>query len=152
MSDPDNTLTELTLPAPPATGSRAGWQRIDWGEAARLLAGGAGIVAAAAALGCEPQRLERNLRRSAKFRHRIDRMHAQMQLTARLRFAALGDAAARQMQEQSKLDGRLLQWMGDRLNLARAGTFTTAEELAGAVQALPRKPVKSARKPGANGI
>lgn len=152
MPDPHNTLADNAFPTSAAAGSRAGWHRIDWGEAARLLAGGAGIAAAAAALGCEPQRLERNLRRSAKFRHRIDRMHAQMQLTARLRFAALGDVAARQMQEQSKLDRRLLQWMGDRLNLARAGTFTTAEELADTVQALPRKLVKSGRKPGANGI
>lgn len=140
-------------PAEPRPGPRAGWRKVNWGEAARLLAGGASIEVAAAALGCEPQRLERNLRRSAKFRHRIDRMHARLRLTARLRFAALGDEATRQMEHYAtKLDSRLLQWVGDRLQLAETGTFSTADELAGAVEAMPRKFSKSAAKPGLNGI
>lgn len=148
MADPDNLLAGQDSLSPAQPGDPAGPKRIDWGEAARLLAGGASIEAAAVALGCEPQRLERNLRRSTKFRHRIDRAHAQIKLTARLRFAALGDEATRQMQEKAtRLDGGLLRWMGDRLNLAAVATFSTAEELAGAVQSMPRKSTKSPAKP-----
>jgi hypothetical protein len=130
-----------------SSGPRQHWKKVDWRWAAQLMAGGATIEAAAVTLGCEPDRLLRNLRRSAKFRHRIDREVERMKLSARLRFAALGEDATRQMQRQAHdLDPRLLQWLGDKLNLNREFRATMGEQWAEAVRAPERrKPVQTGR-------
>jgi hypothetical protein len=120
---------------------------LNWNKAAQLIAGGATVEAAAATLGCEPSRILRNLRRSARFRHRIDREVERMKLSARLRFAALGEDATRQLQRQAHtLDPRLLQWLGEKLSLNREFRATLGEQWAEAVRAparrkLPPKPV-----------
>ena len=125
---------------PEATVDRRHWKKVDWGKAAQLLAGGASVEAAAIALGCEPDRLLRNLRRSARFRHRIDREVDRMKLSTRLRFAALGEDATRQLQRQAHaLDPRLLQWLGDKLNLNQEFRATLGDQWAAAVRTPERR-------------
>jgi hypothetical protein len=135
---------------PERTGPRAHWKKVDWGRAARLIAGGATVEAAAAALGCGPDRLLRNLRRSAKFRYRIDHEVERMKLSARLRFAALGEEATRQMQRQAhELDPRLLQWLGEKLNLNQQLRATLGDQWAEAARTPPRR--KAAPMPAQTG-
>lgn len=140
-------------PLPEKTGPRAHWKKVDWGRAARLIAGGSTVETAAAALGCDPDRLLRNLRRSAKFRYRIDREVERMKLSARLRFAALGEDATRQMQRQAhELDPRLLQWLGEKLNLSVELRATLGDQWAQAARTPPRrKPPQMAAQTGRNG-
>lgn len=177
MIDPDNPLISREIPSdaeleaartainqaigwvPPAhprperTGPRRHWKTVDWNRAAQLIAGGATIEAAAASLGCAPERILRNLRRSAKFRHRIDRAADRMKLSARLRFAALGEEATRQIQRHTdQLDPRLLQWLGEKLNLNRELRATMGEQWAEAVRSQARqKPVQKPVQTGRNG-
>lgn len=128
-------------------GDRRHWRKVDWSKAAQLIAGGASIEAAATALHCEPARLLRNLRRSAKFRHRIERTAERMKLSARLRFAALSEDTTRQLQRQAHdLDPRLLQWLGEKLNLNQEFRATLGEQWAAAVR-MParRKPAQTGR-------
>jgi len=129
-----------THPVPQASGRRS--CRLDWNKAAQLIAGGATVEAAATTLGCRPDRILRNLRRSARFRHRIDREVERMKLSARLRFAALGEDATRQMQRQAHdLDPRLLQWLGEKLNLNRELRATMGDQWAEAVRTPARRKV-----------
>lgn len=127
-------------PAASGSGPRRDWKKVDWGKAAQLLAGGASVEAAAIALGCEPDRVLRNLRRSKRFRHRIDREVERMKLSTRLRFAALGEDATRQLQRQAHtLDPRLLQWLGDKLNLNQEFRATFGDQWAAAVRTPERR-------------
>jgi hypothetical protein len=129
-------------PVNQASGRRP--RRLDWGKAAQLIAGGATVEAAAITLGCEPARILRNLRRSARFRYRIDREVERMKLSARLRFAALGEDATRQMQRQAhELDPRLLQWLGEKLHLNREYRATLGEQWAEAVRTPARRKLPS---------
>ncbi|WP_370156668.1 hypothetical protein [Ferrovibrio sp.] len=72
-------------------------------------------------LGCPPQRILRNLRRSRKFRLAIESAHARLRLAAQLRFALLGDLALSHLRQSERLDTRLLQWLGDRTGIAGIG-------------------------------
>jgi hypothetical protein len=140
-------------PAQPMLADRRHWKKVNWGRAAQLIAGGATVEAAATTLGCEPERVLRNLRRSAKFRHRIDREVERMKLSARLRFAALGEDATRQLQRQAHtLDPRLLQWLGEKLNLNREFRATLGDQWADAVRTPARpKPPQRLAQTGRNG-
>lgn len=103
-------------PAASAAAPAAAKRRVDWGEAARLLAAGTSIQDAACRLRCDPQVIRRNLRRSRKFRLRIQSEHEYCRLTAQLRFGALGDFAVSRLKLQPD-NPRLLQWLGDRIGL-----------------------------------
>ena len=141
-----NRAVGWPAPAPPmpqASGRCS--RRLDWSRAAQLIAGGATVEAAALTLGCEPERILRNLRRSARFRHRIDREAERMKLSARLRFMALGEDATRELQRHTHaLDPRLLQWLGEKLNLDRELRASFAEQWAEAA----RSPTRSKRSSG----
>lgn len=99
--------------AAPAPAKR---RRIDWSRAAVLLARGNSIEEAASSLGCPPQAIRRNLRRSRKFRLRIESEHRHCRLAAQMRFGMLGDYAIGHMKLHPD-NPRLLQWLGDRLGL-----------------------------------
>lgn len=141
-------------PGPDGAQDRRHWKKVNWGRAAQLIAAGATVEAAAITLGCEPGRILRNLRRSAKFRHRIDREVERMKLSARLRFAALGEDATRQLQRQAhSLDPRLLQWLGEKLNLDRELRMTLGDQWAAAVRTPERrKPSHMPAQTGRNGM
>jgi len=145
---------DAITPAKPATaGTRQHWKTIDWGKAAELIAQGGTVEAVAAVLGCEPDRILRNLRRSARFRHRIDCAADRLLLSARLRFAALGDAATREMRRRTVQgqDPRLLQWLGEKINRTQEQA-TPGEQLAQAARAAPRrKPAEMPAETGRNG-
>lgn len=139
---------------PGRTGSRRHWKTIDWGKAAELIAQGGTVEAVAAMLGCEPDRILRNLRRSARFRHRIDRAVDRLQLSARLRFAALGDSATREMRRRTLQgqDARLLQWLGEKLQLNQESQATLSEQWAAAARTPGRrKPAQMSAETGQNG-
>ena len=143
-------------PAPTSqdiAGDRRHWKKVDWGKAAQLIAGGATVEAAALTLGCEPQRILRNLRRSTKFRHRIDREVERMKLSTRLRFTALGEDATRELKRHTHaLDPRLLQWLGEKLNLDRELRASFGEQWAEAVRTPPRRTAaESLARTGRNG-
>ncbi len=113
---------DLPTGAPAATARRS---RIDWGRAARLLASGCSIEDAARQLRCDPQAIRRNLRRSRRFRLRIEGEHAHGRLMAQLRFGALGDYAISHLKLHSD-NPRLLQWLGDRIGLGELASGKTA--------------------------
>ena len=160
MTDPSKSLTENDKSGGAASGRsvRAGarqhWKTIDWGRAAELIAQGGTVEAVAATLGCEPDRILRNLRRSARFRHRIDRAVDRLQLSARLRFAALGDAATREMRRRTVQGGdpRLLQWLGEKLRLDGDLQPTLSEQwIAAARTPKRRKAAERTAETGSNG-
>lgn len=147
MTDPTYPLIEHdnppeTAPEKPArAGARRHWKTIDWRKAAELIAQGGTVEAVAAVLDCEPDRILRNLRRSARFRHRIDCAVERLHLSARLRFAALGDTATREMRRRTLQgqDPRLLQWLGEKLNLNHELQVTLSEQWAAAARAPKRR-------------
>lgn len=150
----DQTNPDATVPErPDRTGSRRHWKTIDWGKAAELIAQGGTVEAVAAMLGCEAERILRNLRRSARFRHRIDCAADRLQLSARLRFAALGDAATREMRRRTVQgqDPRLLQWLGEKITRNHEQA-TLGEQLAEAARTPKRrKPAQMLAETGRNG-
>lgn len=101
---------------PPANPARIR-TRVNWTLAAELLARGLDVEAAANQLGCSAQVIRRNLRRSPRFRRRIEAAHEELRLSAQLRFLALGDHAVRHLQRADKLDVRILQWLGGMVGL-----------------------------------
>lgn len=150
LNNPDDSVSGR----PDRTGSRRHWKTIDWGKAAELIAQGGTVEAVAATLGCEAERILRNLRRSARFRHRIDRAADRLQLSARLRFAALGDAATREMRRRTVQgqDPRLLQWLGEKITRNHEQA-TLGEQLAEAARTPPRrKPAQMLAETGRNGM
>lgn len=160
MESNTKPLISLDNPADPVaqrpdrTGARRHWKTIDWGKAAELIAQGGTVEAVAAMLGCEPDRILRNLRRSARFRHRIDRAVDRLQLSARLRFAALGDSATREMRRRTLQgqDARLLQWLGEKLQLNQESQATLSEQWAAAARTPGRrKPAQMSAETGQNG-
>jgi hypothetical protein len=159
MIDQTKPLTGKNNPAnsgpggPDRTGSRRHWKTIDWRKAAELIAQGGTVEAVAAALGCEPDRILRNLRRSARFRHRIDRAVERLHLSARLRFAALGDAATREMRRRTVQgqDPRLLKWLGEKITQNHEQA-TMGEQLAEAARTPGhRKSAQMLAETGRNG-
>lgn len=158
MENPHKPLIDLDNPDDAGrsdrTGSRRHWKTIDWRKAAELIAQGGTVEAVAATLGCEAERILRNLRRSARFRHRIDRAVERLQLSARLRFAALGDSATREMRRRTLQgqDARLLQWLGEKLQLNQESQATLSEQWAAAVRTPGRrKPAQMSAETGQNG-
>lgn len=110
-------MTTETVPTASDT-PRPAARRLDWNRAALLLARGDNVEAVAEALDCTPQRILRNLRRSRKFRFRIEAAHARQKLAAQLRFALLGGEAVSRLQAAETLEPRMLQWLGDRSGVA----------------------------------
>src|SRR5690606_34157405 len=79
--------------------------RIDWGRAAELLAKGTSVESTAGLLYCDAKRIWRNLRRSRKFRARVEVAAERMKMQADLRFRSLNIHAALQMKHRAeKLD------------------------------------------------
>ena len=114
-------------------------RRLDWGQAAEQLAAGFSVDAVAKQLDCAPQRIWRNLRRSRKFRARIDLAAERLRLQADLQFRNLRVHTVLQMRRRAeKLDVKTLHWMAERLRLgeAPAGATTLADWLE-AVAAVP---------------
>lgn len=96
-------------------------KKINWGHAAELLAQGISAASTASLVGCEEQRIWRNLRRSRKFRARIDTAAERLKMQADLRFRNLSIHAALQMRHRAeKLDPKTLHWLAERLRLGQA--------------------------------
>lgn len=113
IADPMDTASDL--PQRPS-----GRRRVDWNQAASLLAEGQSVEAVAAVLGCDAKVILRNLRRSPRFRRRIESAHERRRLAAQLRFAQMGELAVQSMRA-GRLDAKMLQWLGDRLGLRHFG-------------------------------
>jgi hypothetical protein len=95
-------------------------QFLNWSAAAQMLAAGQSVEQVACELGCKPQRIWRNLRRSRKFQARIQLAHDRLRMQASLRFRNLGEQAVRQLERGDKLDLRALTWLAERLGLGQA--------------------------------
>ncbi|WP_341705654.1 hypothetical protein [Ferrovibrio sp.] len=127
-------------------------ERINWPAAAALLAQGKSVEAVAEAMLCEPERIWRNMKRSARFRARIALEHERQALQTGLQFRSLGGRLVGQIAGHAdRLDAKTLQWMANRLNLsqvAHAGQELTErlEELA----ALPPVPAGKTRAASAD--
>lgn len=116
--DPDVTPPVLAPDYPRQAAPPAPGKFLNWGVAAQMLATGQPVEEVARQLGCEPQRIWRNLRRSRKFRARIQLAHERLRMQASLRFRNLGDRAVRQLERGGeKVDMRMLVWLADRLGL-----------------------------------
>lgn len=122
------------IPNAPAPG-----RRIDWGRAADLLARGHGVVTAASLCACTPERIWRNLRRSRKFRARIDLAAERLRLEADLQFRNLNIQTVLQMRQRAdKLDARTLHWLAEKLRLGQApAEAATLADWLEAVAAVP---------------
>lgn len=95
--------------------------RIDWGRAAELLAKGTSVASTASLLHCDAKRIWRNLRRSRKFRARVELAAERMKMQADLRFRSLNIHAALQMKHRAeKLDPKTLHWLAERLRMGQA--------------------------------
>lgn len=115
------------IPNAPARG-----RSINWGKAAEVLAKGHTVETAAYLCGCDAARIWRNLRRSRKFRARIDLAAERLRLLVELRFRTLNDNAVRQMQQQAgKLDVKTLHWLAEKLRLGQGPEL--APEQAGSI-------------------
>ena len=115
---------------------------LDWGMAARLMAQGSSIEAVAASLGCEPQRIYRNLRRSRRFRARIELEFQRQRLAAQMRVSGQAEEVARQIElRRGALDGRMLQWLVEKMGLVR-GRGPIEGQLAREFEAVARNPLK----------
>jgi len=101
----------------------------------------------ASLLGCDEQRIWRNLRRSRKFRARIDTAAERLRMQADLRFRNLSIHAALQMRHRAeKLDPKTLHWLAERLRLGQApGKAETLAEWLEAVAA-PAGPTRRKAK------
>lgn len=96
-------------------------RRVNWREAADVLAAGVSLEEAALRLGCGVPVLRRNLRRSPQFRRRIQQAADQRRLRAHLRFMALGEHVAGQLRLSEKLDLRVLQWLAAQVGIDKSG-------------------------------
>jgi hypothetical protein len=94
-------------------------RRVNWRQAADLLASGLTLEVAAERLNCSLAVLRRNLRRSPQFRDRIQQAAEQRRLRIQLRFMALGEAAAEHLRPDEALDSRILQWLGNQAGFGR---------------------------------
>jgi hypothetical protein len=113
MENDSNTLNRLN------DYRRRPRRRVNWRQAADLLARGLSLEAAAERLNCSLAVLRRNLRRSPQFRDRIQQAAEQRRLRVQLRFLALGEDAAAHLQPEQAAESRILQWLGSQ---AGAGT------------------------------
>jgi hypothetical protein len=102
-------------------------RRVNWREAAEMLAGGISLEAAAERLGCGVPVLRRNLRRSSQFRLRIQQAAEQRRLRAQLRFMALGEHVAGQLRMSDKLDLRILQWLAVQVGMDKSGRLQDSD-------------------------
>lgn len=102
-------------------------RRVNWREAAELLARGISLEAAAEKLDCGVPVLRRNLRRSPQFRLRIQQAAEQRRLRAQLRFMALGEHVAAQLRLSEKLDLRVLQWLAAQVGMDKAGRLQDSD-------------------------
>lgn len=134
-------------------------RKINWAHAAALLAQGMSAATTASLVGCDEQRIWRNLRRSGKFRARIDTAAERLKMQADLRFRNLSIHAALQMRHRAeKLDPKTLHWLAERLRLGEAPG--KAESLADWLEAVAapagptrrRKARVTAAEAPANGI
>lgn len=100
------------MPPPAAKAHSPRRRRLDWNLAARLLADGSSVEAAAGRLGCAPERIWRNLRRSRRFRDRIELEYQRRKLQAMMRFRSLDLHAIRQIEtSRQDMDPKTLQWL-----------------------------------------
>lgn len=100
------------MPPPAAEAAPRRRRRLDWSLAARLLADGSSVEAAAGRLGCTPDRIWRNLRRSRRFRDRIELEYQRRKLQAMMRFRSLDQHAIRQIEARRQdMDPKMLQWL-----------------------------------------
>ncbi|WP_374300408.1 hypothetical protein [Ferrovibrio sp.] len=116
-----NPAAQPASPSPSSPRRR----RVDWENAAILIAGGATLQEVAAQLGCRAHEIRRNLKRSPRFQRLIDQAFKQQHLRGQLRFAALAERTVRYLQDAEKLDARTLQWLGAQLGLERGDRLLT---------------------------
>jgi hypothetical protein len=134
-------------PCPPIPGRRPG-ERLNWQVVAQHLAQGLSVESTASLQLCDPQRIWRNLRRSARFRARIAQAADRLRLQADLRFRDLHVHAALQMRHRANsLDPKTLQWLAERLRLGEAPAGPA--ELGNWLEAVASLPGTSRRKSSA---
>lgn len=93
-------------------------QRLDWGYAAELLARGHSVPQVAEALHSRPERIWRNLKRSRRFRARVELELDRLKLQTSIQFRNLATHAVKQMERRTeKLDAKTMLWMAEKLRL-----------------------------------
>jgi len=93
-------------------------QRLDWGGVAVLLARGQSVPAVAETFRCEPGRIWRNLKRSKRFRARIELELDRLKLQTSIQFRNLASQTVREIGRRAdKLDTKTLLWMAEKLRL-----------------------------------
>lgn len=96
-------------------------RRLDWAAAARLMAEGVPADAVAARLGGTGDQIRRNLRRSRRFRDRIDAERRSVAAEAALSLGALRGIVAEGLADAANGGNvRILLWLADRLGLDAA--------------------------------
>ncbi|MCW0231982.1 MAG: hypothetical protein OJJ21_00105 [Ferrovibrio sp.] len=142
-------LEELGVQDYPRITNRRPGQRVNWANAAEQLARGHSVVTTASLCDCEPERIWRNLRRSRKFRARIDLVAERLRLQADLQFRNLNIHTVLQMRQRTgQLDTRTLHWLAEKLRLGQApAEATTLADWLEAVAAVPGP--KHGRRPRA---
>ncbi|WP_341913025.1 hypothetical protein [Ferrovibrio terrae] len=122
------------IPNAPAPG-----KRINWANAADNLARGHSVAVTASLCNCTPERIWRNLRRSRRFRARIDLAAERLRLEADLQFRNLNIQTVLQMRQRSgQLDTKTLHWLAEKLRLGQAPA--QAETLADWLEAVAAVP------------
>lgn len=135
---------EGILPRPRNLPNRRPGQRLPWAHIASMLAQGHSVESAASLHGCDSRQIWRNLRRSRRFRQRIEQAMARMQLQADLRFRDLHLQTVLQMRHRARdLDPKTLHWLVERLRLgeapARTADLTNWLEMVARLPAATRK-------------
>lgn len=93
-------------------------QRLDWGEVARQIALGRAAEEIARDFHCRPDRIWRNMKRSKRFRARIELELDRLKLQTSLQFRNLAGHTVHQLKRRTeKLDARTLLWLAERLRL-----------------------------------
>lgn len=142
-------LEELGVQDYPRITNRRPGQRINWASAAENLARGHSVETTASLCDCKPERIWRNLRRSRKFRARIDLAAERLRLQADLQFRNLNIHTVLQMRHRAgELDVKTLHWLAEKLRLGQApAEAATLADWLEAVAAVPGP--KHGRRPRA---
>jgi hypothetical protein len=105
----------LAKSAAPSAGQSS---RLDWGKAAELLALGLKPTDVAATLGTSPERIWRNLERSARFRRRIERQRQRHLQAAGFRLNGATEQVANGLISSiDRKNPRVMLWMAERMKI-----------------------------------
>ncbi|MFC3677672.1 hypothetical protein [Ferrovibrio xuzhouensis] len=117
-----------SAPGPAGPASRP-YTKIDWKQAAALIAGGRTVEATAVALGLAPERIWRHLNRSLRFRFYLRQAIERQRLEAELHLAAAArDAVLARSRDPAGLDGADLRWLAGEGGLSGCAGRRAAEQ------------------------